>query len=217
MRRSAIALTIATLFSTAAPAQDDCPCWIPNAATVATVEAKIRVRQLPLGSIDNYVRYYAGVTGSGGVDRFIWGKLVPRRSNETPEIQVAERKLPPLQGEGCISRSDSAGRGVQLRCARLGAWSPSATEIAELEQALRRNGAKGIDKLDGYARHYAGVTEGDERIIAGVLLMGFDYTPGLYVESEAELPTISDGGCSVVDVRYVPSTKTITAQCHGDA
>jgi hypothetical protein len=217
MGRSAIALVIAALFSTAAPAQDDCPCWIPDAATIATVDTKIRDRQLPLGNIDSYVRYYAGVTGSQGIDRFILGKLVPRSSNETPGIQVAEGKVPPLQGDGCISRSNSDGRWVQLRCARPGAWSPSAVEIADLEHALRRNGAKWIDKLDDYARHYAGVTDGDKAIIAGVLVMGFDDKPGLYIESEAELPTILDGGCNVVDVRYVPSTKTITARCHGEA
>jgi hypothetical protein len=65
-----------------------------------------------------------------------------------------------------------------------------------------------------YARHYAGVTRGGRKIIEGVLVAAVDATAfvahkgegraGTYIESEAELPMIDDGGCSVVNVTCDP-------------
>ena len=71
--------------------------------------------------------------------------------------------------------------------------------------------------LQDYARHYAGVTEGDRRIIVGVFVIQrlLDETAGIYIVSDAELPRISDGGCSVITVRYDPSSKQIRSQCNG--
>jgi hypothetical protein len=89
--------------------------------------------------------------------------------------------------------------------------------MADLEDALARTAITGTREWTAYARHYAGVTRGDRRIIEGVFV-AFDKDserPGKYVESEAELPKIFDRGCSVVRVMYDPSAKAITAQCNG--
>jgi hypothetical protein len=90
---------------------------------------------------------------------------------------------------------------------------PSDGQIAELEGALRQKGVRLLD----YARHYAGVTEVDLRIIRGIFVAGdfSDEKPGIYIESDAELPAIADGGCGVVHVRYVPSNKELTSRCGG--
>lgn len=120
--------------------------------------------------------------------------------------------MPPLQGEGCISMFDAGGgSGMYFRCARQGAWTPSDAQIAELEEVLRQNAGQ----RPGYARHYAGVTEGGRRIIRGVLVDAkmLRQGPGVYVESEVELPAIDDGGCWVVHVTYDPSNREMTWRC----
>jgi hypothetical protein len=149
-------------------------------------------------------------------------KLVPLGDNAKPGIHVVEGKMPPLQGEGCIGGFDS--NYLRFYCARPGAWTPIDAQIAELEDALgqseyrwqwRRN-------LERYARYYAGVTEGDRRIILGLFetesikimdLIGLK--PGIYIVSEVEFPGISDGGCNVINVRYDPLDKKLAARCNG--
>jgi len=225
-------LGLAAVFSTAALGEDECRCWTPDAQQVAAVEAITASRSLPLGSLDRYVRYYAGTISHGR--RFIGGKLVPASSDDVPGVHIVEGRMPPLRGDGCVTNSEPGhGTWVHLNCARPGAWTPSDRQIAELEGLLRfpvtlgglfrpgglsnpSPGEKGL-VLHDYARHYAGVTEGDRRVIVGEFVAAgwFDEIAGIYIGSDAELPHIADGGCGVVTVRYDPSTKEIKSRCNG--
>lgn len=225
MRTFAVLLSIGVFGSTAALGENDCRCWTPSAQDIAALEARIKVQPTPLGGLDRYVRYYGGVIRSWDSRRGIQGKMVPPGANDIPGIQIVSGKMPPLQGEGCVSGSDTDGRWLYFRCARPGAWAPSDAQVAELEDALLRTGVLGIDRWTArsysgwtsYARHYAGLTVRDQRVIEGILVANFDkdQKPGIYIESEAELPMIADGGCGVVGVTYYPSTKTIFAKCSG--
>jgi hypothetical protein len=158
------------------------------------------------------VRYYVGTTDNGR--RFIQGKLVPIGGNDTPGIHVVEGRMLPLQGEGCITYSEPGGSGLSIKCARPGAWTPNDSQIAELEGLLQLP-----DKyyhLQDYARYYAGVTEGDRRIVVGVFLVpiyGIYWTPGIHIVSDINFPRVFDAGCGFVNVRYDPSSKEISTRC----
>ena len=128
MRISVVLLSIAAFGSTVALGEDDCRCWTPSAQDIAALEARIKVSPTPLG-LDQYVRYYGGVIRSGDSRRLIQGKLVPPGGNDMPGIVVVRGKMPPLQGEGCVSCSDTDGRWLYFRCARPGAWTPSVAQI----------------------------------------------------------------------------------------
>jgi hypothetical protein len=78
MRLPLYLLAFAAVFATAALGEDDCRCWTPDAEQIAAVEATLASRPLPLGSLDRYVRYYAG-TFSYFNRRFIRGKLAAAR------------------------------------------------------------------------------------------------------------------------------------------
>lgn len=222
MRVPLFLIGFAAVFSKAALAEDVCSCWTPDPENIAAAEAKITSHLLPLGSLGRYVRYYAGTISHGR--RFIRGKLVPASSGEEPGVHIVEGRMPPLQGDGCVTRSEPDRTFVYLRCARPGSWTPTDVQIAGLEGVLRLDLTKlgpfrpGV--LSQYARHYAGVTEADHRQIIGkyVILKDViprDETPGIHIESEAELPSVAGGGCSFVTVRYDLSTKAITSWCNG--
>jgi hypothetical protein len=230
MRLPSFLLAFAAVFATAALGEDNCRCWTPDAQQIAAVEATIASRPLPRGSLDRYVRYYAGTISHDR--RFIRGKLVPARGDDVPGAHIVEGRMPPLQGDGCVTNSEPGhGTWVYLNCASPGAWTPSDREIAELEGLLplpvsplfRPGGLSNpslVEKaliLQDYARHYAGVTEGDRRIIVGVFVIQrwLDETAGIYIGSDAELPHIADGGCGVITVRYDPSSKQIRSRCNG--
>jgi hypothetical protein len=214
MRISISIISIAIVYSTAVLGQGDCPCWTPNAQQIAVIEEKIAAKPMPLGSLDRYARYYAGVTETIGDRRFIRGKFVPLGPHEASSVHIVEGKMPSLQGEGCISSSEPAyDRWFYFACARPGAWTPTGAQITKLEDTLRQQRGRGPEYAE-YARHYAGVVEGDRRIIRGELVKR-DETPGIYVESEAELPLISDGGCSVIHVRFEPLSNELEWRCEG--
>lgn len=213
MRLPLLLLGFAAVFATAALGEDDCRCWTPDAAQIAAAEAKIGGRPLPLGGLDQYARYYAGTIHSGR--RFIRGKLVPAGGNEAPGFHIVEGRMLPLEGEGCVTNSEpEGGSWVYLRCAHPGAWTPNDRQIAELERLLRLPKNGGL--LQDYARHYAGVTENDRRIVVGVFANPewHNETAGIYIASEAELPMVFDGGCGVITVRYDPSTKQMRSWCN---
>jgi hypothetical protein len=230
MRMPLFLLGFAAVLSTAALGEDDCRCWTPDAQQVAAAEARIASRPLPLGSLDRYVRYYAGTISHDR--RFISGKLVPASGDDAPGVHIVEGRMPPLQGDGCVTNSEPGHETwVYLKCARPGSWTPSNRQIAELEGLLRlpvsplfrpgglsnpSRGEEGLVLRD-YARHYAGVTEDDRRIVVGkfVTARWFDETAGIFIGSDAELPEIADGGCGVITVRYDPSTKEIRSWCNG--
>ena len=213
MRMFILLLGFTVVLSTSAMSQDDCRCWTPSAQQIAAVEAKIEGRSIPLGTLDRYARYYAGVIGGTGERRFIRGKLVPLGSGDMPGLHIVEGKMPPLQQEGCISMSEAkGGPWLYFNCARRGAWTPAERLIAELEDVFRRRGGQ----LVSYARHYAGVTDGERRIIRGEYVSDrLGEKPGIYVASEAEIPEIFDGGCDVVHLSYDPSSKEMTSRCGG--
>jgi hypothetical protein len=234
MRLPLFLLAFAAVFATAALSEDDCRCWTPDVQQIAAVEAALASRPLPLGSLDRYVRYYAGTVIAIGNRRFIRGKLVPASSEDVPGFHIVEGRMPPLQADGCITSSEPGhGTWVRVDCARPGAWTPSDRQIAELEETLRLHVPPGGIFRPGprlrpspsqkdlvlqiYARHYAGVTEGDHRVIVGKLVTadGFYTTAGIYIGIEAEFPLVFDGGCDVITVRYDPSSKQIWSQCNG--
>jgi hypothetical protein len=213
MRLPIFLLVFAAVFATASLGDEECGCWTPSAEDVAAVEAKIASRPLPLGSLGRYARYYTGTIGSDR--RFIQGKLVPIGGNDAPGIHVIEGRLSLLQGEGCVTSSASeGGPGLYIRCTRSGPWTPSDQQIAELEGLLQL--PEMHHHLQDYARYYAGVTEGDRRIIIGVFLIpvyGSDWTPGRHIVSDVYFPIAFDFGCGLVNVRYDPSSKEINSQC----
>ncbi|MDR3468827.1 MAG: hypothetical protein P4M07_23095 [Xanthobacteraceae bacterium] len=213
MRRLIFSFGIAAVLSTTAAGQDDCRCWTPNAEQIAGVEKRIMSKPLPLGSLDRYARYYAGVVDMSGDRKLIRGKLVPLGTGDPTGIHVVEGLMPPLQQEGCVISSEPrVGTWIYFRCARPGAWTPSDAQTAELQETVRRNFEGQSDK---YARHYAGVTEGDHKFIVGVFVARhLSEEPRVYVASEAELPLIADGGCGVVRMRYDPSNKQIEFVCN---
>src|SRR6516165_8568913 len=104
MRLLLFLLGLAAVFARTAFAEGDCRCWTPNAKQIAAADAKIRGRALPLGGLDRYARYYAGTIGSGR--KFIRGKLVPAIGNEAPDIHIVDGRMPPLEGEGCVTNSE---------------------------------------------------------------------------------------------------------------
>lgn len=213
MRPPLYLLVFAAAFATAAQADDNCHCWTPSGGDIAAVEAKIASRPLPLDSLDRYTRYYAGTTDNGR--RLIQGKLVPIGGNDTTGIHVVEGRMPPLEGEGCITHSESGGAGFSITCARPGPWTPSSSQITELERLLPLPEMPVALQL--YARYYAGVTEGDRRIIIGQLLVpvyGIDATAGIHIVSDVYFPiaVMFDAGCAFVEVRYDPSNKEISSQ-----
>jgi hypothetical protein len=214
MRLLFLLLVFAFVFVSAVRGDDDCSCWTPSAEEIVAVEATIAGRPLPFGSLDRYVRHYAGTTDNGR--RFIQGKLVPIGGNDTPGIHVVESRMLMLQGEGCIMYSESGGSGLSIKCTRPGAWTPSDRQIAELEGLLQLPPDKYF-LLQDYARYYAGVTESDRPIVIGRSLIpvyGAYWTAGIHIVSDIYFPPrVFDAGCAFVDVWYDPSTKEIGSRC----
>jgi len=118
MQISIALFSIVVFASTAALGEDDCRCWTPSIEDVAALEARIKDRPTPFGELDRYVRYYGGIIGSGDRRRFIMGKLVPPTGIDAPGIQIVAGKLPPLQGEGCVSNTDDGFISVALALER---------------------------------------------------------------------------------------------------
>jgi hypothetical protein len=212
--RASLLLCAAALIYSAASNGSDRTWWSPSADQIGAFEAQIDGKSMPLGGLDRYARYYSGVFY--GSRMFIRAKFVPLKDSDTTAIHVVAGEMPPLQGEGCVgSLVASVEPGhraatVFLRCAHPGAWTPTAAQISDLEKQL--------DGISDRARHYAGVTIDGRQIIKGVLLRGLPgEKPGVYVASEAELPLIADGGCSVINVDYDPVTQKLSHTCNGYA
>lgn len=101
----------------------------------------------------------------------------------------------------------------------------SAYEGADLSEAQLRDAIAYIEKtiklpedsdpLEAYGRYYTQ----HKGIVHAVFTKGWGrFTPGVHiVPTYNDLPLIFDGGCSVIDVIYIPQTKAITARCHGHA
>jgi hypothetical protein len=192
--------------------------WTPGAAEIAALEAQIdkRIdkRRVPLGGLDRYARYYAAFAENG----IIVGKLVPAGGNDLPGVHVMERrKLPILAAEGCVTRFDAdAERLNSFDCARPGAWTPSDTQVAELEDLLRHHGGP---KLEKRSQHYSGVTEQGRKVIRAYFLNGDprhgSEPPGPHIHSEVESPVMTRARCGFITLTYDPSSKAATWQCDG--
>lgn len=209
MRTSILLLGILLAVSATARGQDDCRCWTPDAQQIASLEEKIATRPLPLGNLDRYARYYAGVI-FGTSDRIIRGKFVPLAGNETSGVHIVEGKMQPLQGEGCIS---SFILGVEQSFHFICAWIPSNSQVAEAEGLLRQQQGRGHEYVK-YARHYTRIIEGGRRIILGIFERSNKKPPGVYVGSMSELPGIAGGGCGVLHVKFDPSNKQLDVKCN---
>ncbi len=93
--------------------------------------------------------------------------------------------------------------------------------IGQIEQVLQL--PQGAEKLENYARYYASK---DSRVVGTYITLVdpqnqyYDLPVGghRWVHDHHNLPAISDGGCSVVEVVYNPASKTVEeAFCNGEA
>jgi hypothetical protein len=136
MRTFAALFGFMTLSMTAAAAEIDCQCFTPTAEEIAALEQRIDASRLPLQDLGRYVRYYQGIASPAHLHS-IHGKLVPRRDQGEPPIQIVSDKvpMPTLSEQGCILSAEVDGT-VQLRCADPGAWTPTEAQLTELEATL---------------------------------------------------------------------------------
>jgi hypothetical protein len=118
---------------TAPIAEIDCQCFTPTTGEIAALEQRIDASQLPLHSLERYVRYYHGDRSS----RYIFGKLVPRGDQNEPAIQVVTDKMSAtsLPPQGCVLREETSGP-IRLHCMAPDPWTPSEAQLTELESAL---------------------------------------------------------------------------------
>src|SRR3954462_7907874 len=88
------------------------PYWTPDAATIAKLEAQLKIESWPDQNqagypLTQYDRYYAGVTVRGR--RMVRGKLiVPPNREDHPKTGIhitAVKYLPQLHGGGCANVS----------------------------------------------------------------------------------------------------------------
>jgi hypothetical protein len=75
--------------------------WTPGADEIAAMEAKIAEQPMPLGSLDRYARYYAGVAGKmrGGLDRYVQynaGVATGKRNRVAGDGGRSETGVPPF-------------------------------------------------------------------------------------------------------------------------
>lgn len=222
MRKVMLLVAVLGAASIGRAAENTCGCFTPTQEQIAGLEA--RITDLP-EPIYHYARYYSGRSvplatskGQTVVQSRIQAQFLPLKPGEASAIHVVEARLPLLKGEGCIANlavppTDDAFE-IYARCNRVGAWTPNAAEIAELERRLAL--PQGAAPLGRYARHYAGIADSGVRLIRGVFVdFAGATTPGIVVESEVELPLIAEDGCSAIVVEYNSETKLGSARCSG--
>jgi hypothetical protein len=133
MRTYVALLGFLTLSMTAAIAEIDCQCFTPTTEQIAAPEQRIDASQLPLHSLERYVRYYYEDRAA----RQLFGKLAPRSDQNEPAIRVVTNKVSatsPLL-EGCVLLEETS-RQVRLHCVAPDSWTPSEAQLSELESAL---------------------------------------------------------------------------------
>jgi hypothetical protein len=215
MRATILLTGVLAIVATATLAQIGTPTfWTPTHEQIAAFEERIT----PVDFKTRYARYYAGLN-YGAVrfhsetfpDLFIQAQFIPLEPGEVTSVHILKgAKLPTLKGEGCVAgiqiSPQPTQRPIELRCTAPGGWTPSEAEIADLERGLVLP-ARAFS-LERYSRHYAGITTDGTPVIQAVFVAGiFGYSPGIFIVSDVELPTISDGGCYVIMFRYDPVTK----------
>jgi len=91
-----------------------------------------------------------------------------------------------------------------------GAKRPTQEEIRKIEAKFKR--PRGARSLRHYVRYYYAQTNAAGRVIRAIYIDGGYFQPSAtqpekvtIVDSEAEIPDIQDGECSVLYVEYDPS------------
>jgi hypothetical protein len=203
--------------------------WTPGADEIGAMEAQIAEKPLPLGSLDRYARYYAGVSGrrslppflryslgpplflpnqSAGGRRQIRGALIPAGGHDLPGVHVEQRPARlTAEAEGCIATFDADGlRLISFTCA------PAVAQVTELEEVLRQHGGP---KPEDYRRYYSLLVMHDgrkvifgDRVPASGNAARIDFGRKPFIEF--------DGKCNHFDtVWYDPSSKTAEWGCSG--
>lgn len=105
----------------------------------------------------------------------------------------------------CTSLADRSGYSQDI---------PTVHEIAELEHSIEM--PLGAAPLTTYRRYYTLEDKIPSGVIWGVFLR--TQSPGISIVPRLAFPSVSDGGCSVVHVRYSRADKKVTAaMCAGVA
>lgn len=109
----------------------------------------------------------------------------------------------------------AAGTGAAEPRTPGSAWVPSLELIGDIESSIELPAE--ARPLATYARYYAGVTDEDgRRLVRAVYVAGGGKV--VIVGDETKLPSILDGGCDVIDLKYdVTNHRLVFATCHGYA
>jgi hypothetical protein len=109
-----------------------------------------------------------------------------------------------------------------------GQWTPTAQMVAQLEKAIRLPQDLRMPRdrsLADYDRYYTGSEIGGRKVISG-LYVQIEMTDArrkpnsvpagqVHIVPMQRLPTIADGGCSVITVFYDLKSGSATIQCNG--
>ena len=104
-------------------------------------------------------------------------------------------------------------------------WKPDMDAIANVDRlALQFQIPEEFGSLKNYARYYWGTVQGGHRVIEGSLLspqlaafaaIGKDELGKANIGPENSAPSIADGGCTMVFVRYdVDAGKIVEQRCN---
>jgi hypothetical protein len=103
-------------------------------------------------------------------------------------------------------------------------WTPDSKTVTALDVSVKVPGGYGHAPipLKKYLRYYAGATINGRRMIRGEFLLfdAFDSSkrPGIYIVAEDGLPSVFDGGCSVVNLLYdLETARIVSISCNGIA
>jgi hypothetical protein len=112
-------------------------------------------------------------------------------------------------------------------------WTPDPATIQKLELAVgKAEGGSFQDvavNIESYARYYAGTIEEGHRVVHGVFInadlqhlsalyrRGDAYSAGIHIVSRGQLPSVADGGCSIINVNYdADSRQLVSIHCHNE-
>ena len=108
----------------------------------------------------------------------------------------------------CTSFTNGRQQGANLTAHHV----PSAKEVTALENSIKM--PPGAAKINSYRRYYALGDDVSSSMIWGIYIRSPN--PGVSIVARDSFPSVSDGGCSVVHVRYSRVERKITvAICAG--
>lgn len=103
-------------------------------------------------------------------------------------------------------------------------WTPANTQIAEMETSIRLEKlaewkASGLPSLPEYERFYTGYKSKGDKVILGELVLATEtgQHPGIHIVSSSDdFPSISGGGCGIINLVYSVSKNAVTSiRCNG--